>query len=77
MDFEFYLSSRTQNIYMGLNRSLLTLCEYNQVISDIEELWLMKRQDTKFKFTLPWLIHTTKWKFDYIIFRKNTENGNY
>ena len=76
MDFEFYLSSRTQNIHMGLNCSLLTLCEYNQVIYDIEELWLMKIQDTKFKFTLPWLIHTTKWKFDYIIFRKNTENGN-
>ena len=61
---------------MGLNRSRLTLCEYDQIICDIEERWLMKRLDTKFKFILPQLIHSVKWKFDYIIFRKNTENGN-
>ena len=61
---------------MGLNYSMLTLHEYAQIISDIEELWLMKRHDMKFKFILPQLIHTVKWKLDYIIFRKNTENGN-
>ena len=33
----------------------------------------MKKQDTKFKFILSHLTHNTKWKFDYIIFRKNTE----
>ena len=75
IDFDFYISSRTQNAHMGLNFGLLTLCEYKQTISDIEELWLMKKQDKKYKFTLRQLIHT-KWKFDYIIFRKNTENGN-
>ena len=36
----------------------------------------MKRQDKKFKFIFPQLIHTAKWKFDYIIFIKNTKNGN-
>ena len=50
IDFEFYLLCRIQNVHMGLNFSLLTLCEYDQIISDIEELWLMKRQDTKDKF---------------------------
>ena len=52
IDFEFYLSCCTQNVHMGLHFSLLTLCEYDQIISDIEELWLMKRQDAKFKFIL-------------------------
>ena len=61
---------------MGLNYSLLTLHEYEQIISDTEELWLMKKHDMKFKFILPQLIHTVKWEFDYIIFRKNNENGN-
>ena len=63
---------------MGLNYSLLTLHEYEQIISDIEELWLwlMKKHDIKFKFILTQLIHTVKWKFDYIIFRKITENDN-
>ena len=76
IDFEFYLSRLTQNVHMELNCSLLTLCEYDQIISDIEELWLMKKQDTKFKFVLPQLKYNTKWKFDYIIFRKNTEKGS-
>ena len=76
IDFELYPSRRTQNVHMGLNCSLLTLHEYDQIISDTEELWLMKRQDTKFKFVLPQLVYTVKWKFDYIIFRKITENGN-
>ena len=62
-DFNFYLSRCAQNVHMGLNYSLLTLHDYEQFIFDIEELWLIKR-------------HAVKWKFDYIIFRKITENGN-
>ena len=31
---------------------------------------LRKKQDMSFKFVLPQLIHTVKWKFDYILFRK-------
>ena len=58
--FDFYLSRRAQNVHMGLNYSLLTLREYEQVISDIEELWLMKIHDMKFKFILPQLIHNVK-----------------
>ena len=76
VDFDFDFLRRAQNVHMGLNYSLLTLHGYEQIISDIEELWLIKRHNGKFKFTLPQLIHTVKWKFDYIIFKKNTENGN-
>ena len=38
VDFDFYLLHRAQNVHMGLNYSLLTLHEYEQIISDIEEL---------------------------------------
>ena len=75
VDFDFYLSRHAQNVQMGLNYSLLTLHEYEQIISDIEELWHVKRHHIMLKFILPQLIHTFKWKFDYI-FRKTTENGN-
>ena len=75
-DFEFYLSHHAQNVHMGLNYSLLMLHEYEQIISDIEELWLIKTHNMKFKFMLPHLIHIVKWKFEYIIFSKITENGN-
>ena len=60
IDFEFYLSRRTKNVYMGLNYNLLALHEQKQIIFDIEELWLRRRQNMSFKFVLPQLIHTTK-----------------
>ena len=63
----------TKNVHMGLNCSILTLREHDQIISDIEEIWLLKGQDTKFKFVIPQLIHAPRWKFGYIIFRKNTD----
>ena len=52
-EIDFYLSRRGENAHMDFNYSLLTLHEYEKIISDIEELWLMKRQDLKFKFALP------------------------
>ena len=73
INFEFYLSPHSKNVLMGRNCSILTLREHDQIISDIEEIWLLKRQDTKFKFIIPQLIHSTKQKFDYIIFRKITD----
>ena len=60
IDFDFYLSRCAQNVRMGFNYSLLTLHEHEQIISDIEELWLMKIHDMKFKFILPQLIYTVK-----------------
>ena len=47
INFEFYLSRRTKNVHMGLNCSVLTLHEHDQIISDIKEIWLLKRQDIK------------------------------
>ena len=38
IDFDFYLTHYVQNVHMGLNYSLLTLHEYEQIISDIEKL---------------------------------------
>ena len=58
---------------MFISDFILTLHEHDQIISDIEEIWLSKRQDTKFRFLMSQLIHTTTWKFDYIIFRKNAD----
>ena len=58
IDLDFYPSRCAQNVHMGFNYSLLTLHEHEQIISDIEELWLMKIHDMKFKFILPQPIHT-------------------
>lgn len=72
VEFDFYLLSRSKNVHMGWNCSTLTLPEHVAIISDIGNISIKKRQDTKIKFIMLQLIHTTKWKFDYIIFRKST-----
>ena len=65
INFELYPSRRTMNVNMVLNCSILKLHEQNRVIPDIEGFWLLKRQDTKFKFVMSQLMRATKWKFDY------------
>ena len=59
LDFEFYLSSRSKNLHMGLNCNILSLSEYVNIISDIKRIWNEKRQDHNFVFVMPYLIHTT------------------
>ena len=51
--------------------NILSLPEHVDITSDIENIWKEKRQDTKFKFVMPQLIHTPKWKQNYIVFRSN------
>ena len=41
----------------------------------IEQLWLVKKKDDKFSYCEPYMIASTKWKCDYIIFRKNYDFG--
>lgn len=54
INFEFYLPGHIKNVQMGLNCSMLTLHDHDQIISGIENIWL-KRQDMKFKFVMPQL----------------------
>ena len=72
VDFYFYLSSRSKNFHMGLNLNIVPLPEHIDIISENENIWKEKRQDTKFRFVIPQLIHTPKWKDNYIVFRGNT-----
>ena len=41
---------------MGLNQNLLSIQNHQGIISDTEELWIIKRQDFKFKFVMLLLI---------------------
>ena len=73
VEFDFYLSSRSKNVHVGLNCNIMSLPEHVNIISDIENIWIEKRQDTQFKFVMSYLLHTTKWKYDYIVFSKNNK----
>ena len=74
--FEFYLSTCAKNVHMALDYNLLTLHDHDEIIFDVKEVWLETIQDTSFKFVVLQLIHTTKWKFDYIVCRKYTDSSD-
>ena len=67
---QFYISRRSKNIHMGLNCALLSIVNNQLLISDSYKHWLSRNWNFDVKFVDPILIHTTKWKFDYIIFKK-------
>ena len=73
-DFYFYSSKKCSH---GIRPQSINIAWSRWNICDIKEIWLEKKQDTNFKFVLPQLIHTTKWKFNYIIFRKNFDNFDF
>ena len=58
----------------SLNYNLLELCEHNQTIHDIEELWLRRMN---FRFVLPQLIHTVKGSLIILRSVKKINNSNH
>ena len=46
------------------------------LISDIHQHWLSRNWNFDIKFIDPILIHTTKWKFYYVIFKKTSKMFN-
>ena len=56
---------------MGLNRYLLSVTDNQNIISDIYEHWNSREWSFDARFVYSQLIHTTKWKFDFNVFRKN------
>ena len=58
-------------VHMGLDMSLMNYSNCLRIISDINNIWLSKKSDDTYKFINPKVIHTSKWKFDYITLTKN------
>ena len=71
IEIEFYLSRRSEFVHMGLDVQLNKITDSEKFIKKNEEFWLNKKQDDKFHFANPYLIASTKWNFDYIIFKKS------
>ena len=62
---QFYVLKRSENIHMGLNRSLLSVTDNQEIVSDIYEHFNSNHWKFNVRFVYPTLINTTKWKFDY------------
>ena len=71
VELNFYLSRRSKYVHMGSDVPLSKIKNIEKILQQIENLWLVKKTDDKFGYCEPYLIASAKWKYDYIIFRKN------
>ena len=69
---DFYYSRRKKLIHLALNRSIEEYPNYQDFLKEIE-LFFESYFRKEFQMYKPIrIIHTIKWKFDYVIFRKRT-----
>ena len=69
LNIRFYVSSRSKYVHMGLDCALFTLKDYSSIIDEIKD-FTFDKLDKRFSFLQ--LVHTVKWKNDYIIFTKKS-----
>ena len=65
----FYSSRRNMCVHMGLNKAIFAYSNFNKIINELNNFF-GEHLAEKFKTNYPQLIHSSKWKFDYIIARK-------
>ena len=56
---------------MDLDVQLTKISNSREIINAIEKYWLEKKTDDNFIFVERYVIASTKWKYDYTLFRKN------
>ena len=64
LNIGFYVSRRSKYV-MGLNCALFTLKDYSGIIAEIKD-FVFDQLDEHFSFYFLQLVHTVKWKYDYI-----------
>ena len=73
LDAGFYISKRNMCVHMELNKAIFSHSDYKGMIQDYKNFF-EKHLTNKFIVNEPQFIHTAKWKFDYIICRKQKKN---
>ena len=69
LNISLFVSRRSKYVDVRLNILLLSTRVSSELIAVIRS-FERENRDSKYYFTFPRLIHTTKWKYDYIIFEK-------
>ena len=71
---KIYINRKNRLIHIGMDKVLFSYSNYRIFLWECE--WFLKEHlPVKFQFfSIPNLISCTKWKFDYIIARRETTN---
>ena len=76
LNISLYVNRRCNFVHMGMDYPLMSTKVPYELISSIEN-FEREELDERFCFLFPKLIHTTHWKYDYIIFeRKDSHKGS-
>ena len=74
---KFYINRRNKLIHVGLDRPIFDHLKYRLYLWDCEKFVKDNLKTCIFEFfRVPTLINSTKWKFDYIIARKEEKTTN-
>ena len=71
---KLYSNRRNFFIHMGLDNSIFGYKNFTKVLEEVD-CFLNEHLPNKFNSNFPKLIHSTKWKFDYIVATKKS-NGS-
>ena len=71
----FYSNHRNYYIHMGLDKSLFSFENYKSLLTEIDNFLNEHLSDTFISINQPKLLFSTRWKHDYIIFRKKINNN--
>ena len=70
-----FINRKNMNVHVGLDTVLFDYPKYRLYLWDVEKFLKDNLKTRKFKFfRIRTLINCTKWKFDYIIARKEATN---
>ena len=68
LNTSLFVSRISKYVHLGLDVLLLSTRVSSELIAIIKDF--EKKTDKKYLFIFPRLIHTTKWKYNYVIFEK-------
>ena len=72
---KFYINRKNRLIHVGMDKALFSFENYRFFLWECEFFTKEELRGVKFEFFhIPNLISCTKWKFDYIIARRETTN---
>ena len=64
---KFYSDRRTNYIHMGLDKSLFGYANFKKLLDEVDCFLNENLRDKFISVSPPKLIHSTKWKHDYIV----------